>query len=74
MSKSKTKIYKSYDSDILDALFLKYGLSKYYIRQSINGSVTGVTPDSIKKDYIKMLSTSEIDKKNKLQNLIDKTL
>lgn len=74
MSKSKTKIYKSYDSDILDALFLKYGVSKYYIRQSINGNVKGVTPDSIKKDYVKMEATNAIDKKAKLQNLIDKTL
>lgn len=70
MSKSKTKIYKSYDSNILDALFLKYGLTKYYIRQSISGSVKGLTPDSIRKDYHTMVKANEAT----VQNLIDKTL
>lgn len=69
MSKSKTKIYKSYDSDILEALFQIYGVSKYYIRQSISGSVQGLTPDAIKKDYAKMVKANE----TKVQNLIDKT-
>jgi hypothetical protein len=69
MSKSKTKNYNSYDSDILEALFQIYGVSKYYIRQSITGSVKGLTPDAIKKDYEKMLKAS----KQKVQNLIDKT-
>ena len=70
MSKSKTKIYKSYDSNILEALFLKYGVSKYYIRQSINGTVKGLTPDAIKKDYDKMVKANETT----VQNFIDKTL
>lgn len=70
MSKSKKKVYKSYDSDILEALFLKYGVSKYYIRQSINGTVKGVTPDAIKKDYATMEKVPE----NRVQNLINKTL
>jgi hypothetical protein len=70
MNKSITKKYKSYDSNILDALFLKYGLSKYYIRQSINGNKQGVTPDAIKKDYL----TMENANKATVQNLIDKTL
>ncbi|TDO69875.1 hypothetical protein EV143_11350 [Flavobacterium chryseum] len=70
MSKSKTKIYKSYDSNILEALFLKYGVSKYYIRQSIAGAVKGVKPDNIKKDYIKMEKAS----KDIVLNLIQKTL
>lgn len=70
MDKSKPKIYKSYDSNILEALFLKYRVSKYYIRQSINGSVHGVTPDNIKKDYVKM----EKINKNIVSELIQKTL
>lgn len=70
MDKSKTKIYKSYDSNILEALFLKYGVSKYYIRQSINGSVHGVKPDNIKRDYAKM----EKANKDVVLNLIQKTL
>lgn len=70
MNKSKTKNYKSYDSNILEALFLKYGVSKYYIRQSINGTVKGLTPDAIKKDYDKMVKANE----STVQNFIDKTL
>ncbi len=70
MDKNKTKIYKSYDSHILEALFLKYGLSKYYIRQSINGAVKGVTPDNIKKDY----SIMEKANKDVIVYLIQKTL
>lgn len=70
MSKSKTKIYNSYDSKILEALVLKYGLSEYYIRQSISGRVKGLTPDGIKKDYATMVKENE----NTVQNLINKTL
>lgn len=70
MEKSKTKAYKSYDSYILNALFEKYGVSKYYIRQSISGSVHGVTPDSIKKDYAVMEKAS----KDIVAFLIGKTL
>lgn len=70
MNKSKTKIYKVYDSYILEALFLKYGVSKYYIRQSISGSVRGLTPDSIKKDY----DTMEKASKDIVALLIEKTL
>lgn len=65
-----TKKYNSYDSNILDALFLKYGLTKYFIRQSIAGKVKGLTPDAIKKDYDKMVKANE----QTVQNLIDKTL
>lgn len=70
MDKSNTKIYKSYDSNILEALFVKYGLSKYYIRQSISGSVHGITPDSIKKDYATMQKAS----KDIILLLIQKTM
>lgn len=70
MDKSKTKIYKSYDPNILEALFLKYGVSKYYIRQSVSGSVNGITPDSIKKDYVTMEKAS----KEIVMLLIQKTM
>lgn len=70
MGKSKTKIYKSYNSNVLEALFVKYGLSKYYIRQCVSGAVHGITPDSIKKDYEAM----EKAHKNIVMNLIHKTL
>ena len=68
MDKSKTKIYKSYDSNILEALFLKYGVSKYYIRKCINGTVQGIKPDNIKKDYEKMERAS----KDIISNLLKK--
>ncbi|OXG04535.1 hypothetical protein BC749_10891 [Flavobacterium araucananum] len=70
MEESKTKIYQSYDSKILEALFLKYGLSKYYIRQSVNGSVQGIIPDNIKKDYAAMEKVS----KEFVMILIQKTM
>lgn len=70
MNKSITKIYNSYDSNILEALFLKYGVSKYYIRQSINGSVKGITPDAIKKDYDTMVKANE----STIGDLVKKTL
>jgi hypothetical protein len=70
MSKNKTNIYKSYDSNILQALFLKYGVSKFYIRQSISGKVAGITPDAIKKDYKVMI----LENQKTIKNLIDKTL
>lgn len=70
MGKSKTKIYKSYDSNILEALFLKYGVSKYYIRKCISGTASGIKPDSIKKDYVNM----ERIMKNTIINLAKKNL
>ncbi|UUF14470.1 MULTISPECIES: hypothetical protein [Flavobacterium] len=70
MDKSKTKVYHSYDANILEALFVKYGLSKYYIRQCVNGTVHGITPDCIKKDY----ETMEKAHKDVIMNLIQTTL
>lgn len=70
MDKTKRKSYNTYDSYILEALFLKYGVSKYYIRQSLNGSVQGITPDSIKKDYVIMEKANE----DMIMILIQKTM
>ncbi|MEP6805269.1 MAG: hypothetical protein ABI892_12155 [Flavobacterium sp.] len=70
MGKSKTKNYKSYDSNILEALFLKYSVTKYYIRQCINGSIKGIKADDIKKDYLIM----EKANKQTVSNLIRKTM
>ncbi|MCR4032880.1 MULTISPECIES: hypothetical protein [Flavobacterium] len=70
MGKSKTKNYKSYDSAVLEALFLKYKVSKYYIRQCINGTVSGVKPDCIKKDYVIM----EKANRDTVMNLVRKTM
>ncbi|AWK03313.1 hypothetical protein HYN56_03385 [Flavobacterium crocinum] len=70
MDKSKTKNYNSYDSTVLEALFLKYKVSKYYIRQCINGTVQGIKADNIKKDYQIM----EKANKETVLNLVKKTL
>lgn len=70
MGKSKTKNYNSYNSTILEALFLKYEVSKYYIRQCINGSVQGIKADNIKKDYSIMEKAHE----ELVSQLIKKTL
>ncbi|WP_035108795.1 hypothetical protein [Flavobacterium denitrificans] len=70
MDKSKTKNYNSYNSAILEALFLKYGVSKYYIRQCVKGSVQGIKADKIKKDY----SIMEKVHSDMVSNLIKKTL
>lgn len=70
MSKNNIKIaYNSYDPIVLQALFLKYNVSKFYIRQSIAGKVAGLTPDLIKKDYKSMV----IENQKTVKNLIDKT-
>jgi hypothetical protein len=70
MSKNTIKNYNSYDSLALEALHVKYGVSKFYIRQSINDKVVGIKPDAIKKDYKAMVA----ENKKTVKNLIDKTL
>lgn len=70
MSKITTKNYNSYDGLALEALNVKYGVSKFYIRQSINGKVAGIIPDAIKKDYKAMV----LENQKTIKNLIDKTL
>ncbi|WP_294963438.1 hypothetical protein [uncultured Flavobacterium sp.] len=70
MSKNTTKNYNSYDAVALQALHIKYGVSKFYIRQSINGKVAGITPDTIRKDYKAMV----IENQKTVKNLIEKTL
>lgn len=69
MCKSKTKYYKSYNATILEALFLKYKVSKYYLRQCINGSTKGIKPDEIRKDYFIMQKAYNIT----ITDLIEKT-
>lgn len=70
MGKNTIKKYKSYDPAILEALFIKYGVSKFYIRQSVGGKTLGIKPDLIKKDYKAM----EIENQKTVKSLIDRTL
>ena len=43
----------SYNPIVIDHLVVKYGVSKTYIRQSIDGTKKGLTCDTIRKDYLK---------------------
>ncbi|KRD11713.1 hypothetical protein ASE21_08420 [Flavobacterium sp. Root901] len=54
MAARKTNIYNSYNLDILEALFMKYRVSKYYIRKCLSGNAHGPKSDDIKKDYENM--------------------
>ncbi|MCC2590322.1 hypothetical protein [Chryseobacterium sp. MFBS3-17] len=47
----KSTAYNSYNKKAIEALVVKYGLSEYYIRQSIAGRRLGVVPDKLKKEY-----------------------
>lgn len=50
----ETKKAPKYNAEILTAMVEKFGFSSYYIRQSINGSKTGITPDRLKAEYFKL--------------------
>ncbi len=41
----------SYNPVVIDHLVKKYGFSKSYIRQCIDGTKKGISCDTIKKDY-----------------------
>lgn len=43
----------SYNPVVINHLVEKYGFSKTYIRQSIDGTKKGITCETIRKDYYK---------------------
>ncbi len=47
----KKENYHQHNVDAINALVEKFGLSAYYIRQSVKGNREGVVPDRIKKEY-----------------------
>ena len=52
MDKSKTKNKKyTYDVKILDALVVKYGMTKVYMRKCLRGDYVSLTADKVKSDY-----------------------
>lgn len=51
MSKETKKSPPDYNLVAIGVLVDKYGVSAYYIKQSINGNKQGITPDSLKKEY-----------------------
>lgn len=46
---------KKYNLLVVDALSEKYGLSKYYIKQSISGNRKGKTPETLKAEYLELV-------------------
>lgn len=50
MDKS-TKKRNTYNALVIEQLSKKYGFSKAYIRQCLDGSRTALVADNLKKDY-----------------------
>lgn len=50
-SRKKTAKRNSYNILVIDYLHEKYGLTKTYIRQCLDGTRTTVMAETIKKDY-----------------------
>lgn len=46
-----TKKRESYNSDVIETLIKKYGVSRRYITMSLKGDRVGLLPDRIIKDY-----------------------
>lgn len=66
MDKGTKKI--KYNRQVIETLKEKYGLSDYYIRKSVSGKTSGITPDKIRKDYAqleKAIEQKKIEFKNK---------
>lgn len=69
MSKEKKKTRKTYDTNIINALIEKYGVSRYFITESIKGHRNSVTSESIRKEYNSLSApTLEKIKEFKKQN------
>ncbi|MEI7487938.1 MAG: hypothetical protein WCJ72_11115 [Chryseobacterium sp.] len=56
---------------MIDGLVVKYGLSSYYIRQSVSGNVDGITPDQIKADYKKLEAAVNTAVQNTICNFLN---
>lgn len=55
MNKTNQKNKKyTYDPKILDALVIKYGMTKVYIRMCLRGGNNSLTADKVKADYISL--------------------
>lgn len=58
--KQKTTLKRNrYNSDVINRLREKYGLSKTYITGSLSGIFKGDVPDTLKKEYPIMLKQLE---------------
>lgn len=67
---TKKAEYKQHNVDAIQALVEKFGLSSYYIRQSVNGNRVGIVPDRIRKEYgliCKQLEDAKTETVNKFK-------
>lgn len=65
---TKKAEYNQHNADAINALVEKFGLSAYYIRQSVNGNRDGVVPDKIRKEYKVLCKQLDEVKKKTVQN------
>lgn len=70
MNKETKKKAFQYNQKAIDVLVSKYGLSRYFIKQSINGNRDGVTPDVIKKEYRSLVSELEQAENKTIDNFL----
>lgn len=68
MTESK-KNKQSFDTSLIQKLHERHGVTKHYIRMSINGDRVGVIPIRISEEYKKLLRAKKIAEKQALENL-----
>jgi hypothetical protein len=66
----ETKKNPNYNLKAIDVLVTKFGLSAYYIKQSISGNVKGITPDTLRKEYKSACDELEAAEKKAVQKLL----
>ena len=67
----ETKKNPKYNLKAIDVLVTNFGLSAYYIKQSISGNKKGITPDAIKKEYKKACAELESAENKAVQKLLN---
>ncbi len=59
MGKNNTKKNNSYNVIAVNAISVKFKISKRYVRQCIKGDRNSISADSIKKDYFELVRKIE---------------
>ena len=59
----------TYDSSVLEILIERYGLTRRYIRMSIDGTRTGIIPLKVAEEYKKIVSEKKIAEAKAIKNL-----
>jgi len=58
MSKSTTK-YQKFNSQVVNKLSAKFGLTDYYIRQCLKNERNSITADTIRREYKRLVKEVE---------------